>query len=198
MSKSTAPRGGPPTGKPVQVQISALNPDLLPQAAAKVAAVLNAMPDIRDLDDGLPLPGIDWKLQVNKAEAAKYGAGVNVVGNAVQLVTNGMKITEYRPSETDKSVDILVRFPPDRRSLDQIDDLRVQTAVGHVPIGNFVERVPAARVGYINRIAGNRVMSVSANLRPGVQNAVVQTEIIQKLAATDLGPGVTFRLKGER
>jgi multidrug efflux pump len=193
----TAPRGGPPTGKPVQVQLSALNPDLLPQAAAKVAAVLNAMPDIRDLDDGLPLPGIDWKLQVDKAQAAKYGAGVNVVGNAVQLVTNGMKITEYRPSETDKSVDILVRFPPDRRSLDQIDDLRVQTAVGHVPIGNFVERVPAARVGYINRIAGNRVMSVSANLRPGVQNAVVQTEIVQKLAATDLGPGVTFRLKGE-
>ncbi len=197
LAEVTAPRGGPPTGKPVQVQISALNPDLLPQAAAKVAAVLTAMPDIRDLDDGLPLPGIDWKLQVDKAQAAKYGASVNSVGNAVQLVTNGMKITEYRPSETDKSVDILVRFPPDRRSLDQIDDLRVQTAVGHVPIGNFVERVPAARVGYINRIAGNRVMTVSANLRPGIQNAVVQKEIIQKLAAADLGPGVTFRLKGE-
>lgn len=193
----TAPRGGPPTGKPVQVQLSSLNPDLLPQAATKVAAILNAMPDIRDLDDGLPLPGIDWTLQVDKAQAARYGAGVNLVGNAVQLVTNGTKITEYRPSETDKSVDILVRFPPDRRSLDQIDDLRVQTAVGHVPIGNFVERVPSPRVGYINRIGGNRVMTVSANLRPGVQNAVVQQEIVQKLAATDLGPGVTFRLKGE-
>lgn len=193
----TAPRGGPPTGKPVQVQLSGLNPDLLPQAATKVAAILSAMPDIRDLDDGLPLPGIDWKLQVDKAQAARYGAGVNNVGNAVQLVTNGTKITEYRPSETDKSVDILVRFPPDRRSLDQIDDLRVQTAVGHVPIGNFVERVPSPRVGYINRIAGNRVMTVSANLRQGVQNAVVQKEIVEKLAATDLGPGVTFRLKGE-
>jgi multidrug efflux pump len=197
LAEVTAPRGGPPTGKPVQVQISALNPDLLPQAAAKVAAILTAMPDIRDLDDGLPLPGIDWKLQVDKAQAARYGASVNSVGNAVQLVTNGMKITEYRPSETDKSVDILVRFPPDRRSLDQIDDLRVQTAIGHVPIGNFVERVPAARVGFINRIAGNRVMTVSANLRPGIQNAVVQKDIVERLAAADLGPGVIFRLKGE-
>ena len=79
--------------------------------------------DIRDLDDGLPLPGIDWKIEVDKAEAAKYGAGVNTVGTAVQLVTNGLKVTEYRPADSDKAVDILVRFPrgppqprPDRRA----------------------------------------------------------------------------------
>ena len=35
---------------------------------------LSSMPEIRDLDDGLPLPGIDWKIKVDKAEAAKYGA----------------------------------------------------------------------------------------------------------------------------
>ena len=127
--------------------------------------------DIRDLDDGLPLPGIDWKIEVDKAEAAKYGAGVSTVGTAVQLVTNGVKVTEYRPADSDKSVDILVRFPDDRRSLDQIDELRVQTPSGHVPIGNFVERVPAPRVGYINRVAGNRVMTVSAERRRGRADA---------------------------
>ena len=72
------------------------------------------------------------------------------VGTGVQLVTNGVKVTEYRPSDNDKSVDILVRFPHERRSLDQIDELRIQTPAGHVPIGNFVARVPAPRVGHIN------------------------------------------------
>src|SRR5207342_974412 len=110
---------------------------------------------------------------------------------------NGLKATEYRPVDSDKSVDILIRFPPDRRSLDQIDDLRVQTAMGHVPIGNFVQRVPAPRVGYINRVNGNRVMTVSANVAEGVQTAKVQQEIASELAKTDLGSGVTFRLKGE-
>jgi multidrug efflux pump len=61
----TAPRGGPPTGKPVQIQLSSIDPDLLPAAAKKVAAILNKRSDIRDLDDGLPLPGIDWKVSVN-------------------------------------------------------------------------------------------------------------------------------------
>jgi len=52
----TAPRAGPPTGKPVQIQLSALDPDLLPAAAKKVAARLGRRDDVRDVDDGLPLP----------------------------------------------------------------------------------------------------------------------------------------------
>jgi multidrug efflux pump len=193
----TAPRAGPATGKPIQVQLSALDPTLLPAAANKVAALLAQRSDIRDLDDGQPLPGIDWRIEVDNSQAAKYGAGVNTVGSAIQLVTNGLKATEYRPVDSDKSVDILVRFPPERRSLDQIDDLRVQTQVGHVPIGNFVERVPAQRVGYINRVNANRVTTVSANVAEGVQTAKVQQEIATELAQADLGQGVTFRLKGE-
>ncbi len=193
----TAPRAGPPTGKPIQVQIGALDPEVLPDVAKKVAGILTQNPHVRDLDDGLPLPGIDWKIDVDKAEAAKYGAGPNTVGTAVQLVTNGVKVTEYRPSDSDKAVDILVRFPNDRRSLDQIDELRVQTPSGQVPIGNFVQRVPAQRVGYINRVAGNRVMTVSANVAEGVQTARVQQEIAAELNKTDLGSGVVWKLKGE-
>ena len=193
----TAPRAGPPTGKPIQVQLSALDPAALPAAARKVAALLAARDDIRDLDDGQPLPGIDWTIQVDKAEAARYGAGVNTVGAAVQLVTNGLKATEYRPADSDKAVDILVRFPPDRRSLDQIDELHIQTPSGHVPIGNFVQRVASQRVGFIHRVNGNRVTTVSANIAEGVQAARVQQEIQQELANADLGPGVLFKLKGE-
>jgi multidrug efflux pump len=193
----TAPRAGPPTGKPIQVQLSALDPSVLPDAARKVAALLAARSDIRDLDDGQPLPGIDWTIQVDKAEAAKYGAGVNTVGAAVQLVTNGLKATEYRPADSDKAVDILVRFPPDQRSLDQIDELHIQTPSGHVPIGNFVQRVPSQRVGFIHRVNGNRVTTVSANVAEGVQTARIQQEVQQELANADLGPGVRFKLKGE-
>jgi multidrug efflux pump len=193
----TAPRAGPPTGKPIQIQIGALDPDVLPSVAKKVAAILLPRPDIRDLDDGQPLPGIDWKIEVNTAEAAKFGAGPSIVGTAVQLVTNGVKVTEFRPSDSDKAVDILVRFPPDRRSLDEIDELRVQTPLGYVPIGNFVGRAPAARVGYINRVNGYRVMTVSANVPAGAQTAKIQEDIGRELRAADLGPGVVWRLKGE-
>ncbi|MFL5050234.1 MAG: efflux RND transporter permease subunit [Xanthobacteraceae bacterium] len=193
----TAPRAGPPTGKPIQVQLSAPDPAVLTAAAREVATILGRRSELRDLDDGTPLPGIDWKIDVDKAEAAKYGAGVNTVGSAIQLVTNGLKATEYRPVDSDKSVDILVRFPPDRRNLDQMDELRVQTPAGFVPIGNFVTRYSAQRVGYIDRVNASRVVTVAANVVEGVQTAKVQEGIARELAKTDLGPGVTFKLKGE-
>ena len=193
----TAPRAGPPTGKPVQVQLSALDPGALPAAAKKVAAMLSARSDVRDVDDGLPLPGVDWKIDVDKAEAARYGAGINTVGTGIQLVTNGVKITEYRPADNDKAVDIIVRFPQDRRSLDQIDELRVQTTAGNVPIGNFVKREPAARVGFIRRVGGARVITVTSNVAEGVPTSSVQAGLTQELAKIDLGQNVTWKLKGE-
>jgi multidrug efflux pump len=149
------------------------------------------------VDDGLPLPGIDWELAVDKAEAAKYGASPATVGTAVQLVTNGVKISEYRPSTTDKSVDILVRFPEERRSLDQLDELVMNTPSGTVPIGNFVTRTPTAKVGLINRVDGSRVVTVTANVAEGVQSAAVQQAVLAELAKADLGAGVTYKMKGE-
>lgn len=192
----TEPRAGPATGKPITLEIASVNPDLLFPAARKAADFLRARSDTRDVDDGLPLPGIDWKIAVNKAEAAKYGVNPIIVGTAVQLVTNGVKIAEYRPVDTDKSVDILVRFPHNRRTLNELDDLRINTDAGAVPIGNFVTRTPEQKVGLINRVGGRRVVTVTANVAAGVQTAAVQQAVMQELTR-DPAPGVTFRMKGE-
>src|SRR3954462_13402104 len=70
----TKPKAGPATGKPVTIQIASMDPDRLFPAARKAAEILRARSDTRDVDDGLPLPGIDWRVEVDRAEAAKYGA----------------------------------------------------------------------------------------------------------------------------
>ena len=101
---------------------------------------------------GLPPPGVDWALEVDRAKAAQYGVSPASVGTVVQLVTNGLKLTEYRPAGTDKAVDIRLRLPEDRRTLSTLDELRVQTSQGSVPISNFVIRTPQPKVGVLNRI----------------------------------------------
>ena len=192
----TAPNAGPPTGKPIQIELTSDYPDALREAALKVGGELAKRPEILDLDNGLPMPGIDWRLEINKAEAAKYGIGVGSVGSVVQLVTNGLKITDYRPSSSDKPVDIIVRVPEDRRTLNQIDDLQIQTQAGSVPIGNFIRRVPALRTGIINRLDGKRIITVTANVKQGVQTAAVQAEITKELSATDFKGLVSWKLAG--
>ena len=193
----TKPRAGPPTGKPITLRISAFDSDKLEPAARKATAILRDIAGVRDIDDGLALPGIDWRIEVNRQEAAKYGVSPVAVGTAVQLVTNGVRVTKYRPTDTDKEVDILVRFPEDRRNLDQIDELRINTPAGAVPIGNFVDRKPVQKTGQINRVNGARVATVTANVDEGMQSAAVQKDFMEALARADLGSGVTFKLIGE-
>jgi multidrug efflux pump len=192
----TAAQAGPPTGKPIQVQLSSSYPEALTAAARQVTAELAKHPEIKDLDSGLPMPGIDWALQVDKPQAAKFGIGIGSIGAAVQLVTNGMKITDYRPPDSDKPVDIIVRVPQERRTLNQLDELKVGTAAGSVPISNFVTRVPQPRVGLINRVDGERVVTVTANIAPGVQTAAVQDTIAKELAGADFKGLVKWKLVG--
>lgn len=192
------PQGGPPTGKAIQIELSAANPEGLPEAARQVADMLRATENVIDITDGLPPPGVDWELQVDRSTAARYGVGPSSVGTVVQLVTTGLKLTEYRPAGVDDAVDIRLRLPRDRRTLSELDDLRIQTNQGSVPISNFVTRQAAPSTGTLTRIDGSRAITVAAGLREGVQADPIRRDIVEKIEAMDLGArGIRWKLAGE-
>ncbi|RFC67716.1 MULTISPECIES: efflux RND transporter permease subunit [Mesorhizobium] len=189
------PEAGPPTGKAVQVQLSATNPEGLNDKAKEVAAAVAKIPGVIDLDDGLPPPGVDWALQVDRSKAAQYGVSPTAVGTAVQLVTTGLKLTDYRPAGADDAVDIRLRLPEDRRTLTELDQLRIETANGSVPISNFVSRKPEHTVGILNRIDGKRTITVQANVASGYQVNAVQNEVREAVSKMDL-PGINWKMAG--
>jgi hypothetical protein len=130
------PDAGPPTGKAIQVRLSAVDPVGLDDTARNVAARLGEIPGVIDITDGLPPPGVDWALTIDRAKAAQQGISPISVGVAVQLVTSGLKLTDYRPAGADDAVDIRLRLPEERRTLSTLDELRIETPRGSVPISN--------------------------------------------------------------
>ncbi|MCK5747612.1 MAG: efflux RND transporter permease subunit, partial [Oricola sp.] len=192
----SVPDAGPPQGKPIQVELSAEDPAGLDDAARTVANYMRSQSEMIDLSDGLPPPSIDWELKVDRTEAAKYGIGPNSVGTVVQLVTTGLKLSDYRPAGTDDAVDIRLRLPEDRRTLSMLDQLRIQTPQGAVPLSNFVTREPARSLGILKRIDGTRTITVSANLVEGVQDAAVQAQVKTALEGMDLPDNVNWKLAG--
>lgn len=190
------PEAGPPTGKPIQIRLSAVDPKGLDDKARAVAARIARVPGVIDISDGLPPPGVDWALEVDRAKAAQYGISPTSVGTVVQLVTNGLKLSEYRPAGADDAVDIRLRLPEDRRTLSTLDELRVQTSQGSVPISNFVVRKPEPTVGILNRIDGARTVVVQANVAAGAQVANVQQEVTKAVSDMDLGSGIRWKLAG--
>ncbi|RKZ45833.1 MAG: AcrB/AcrD/AcrF family protein [Candidatus Parabeggiatoa sp. nov. 3] len=160
--------GGPGEGKPIKIEISAQDADLLKPVAAELVAGLQTITGLVDIEDSRPLPGIDWKIAVDRTHASRFGADIASVGNGVQLVTNGIKVAEFRPDDADEELDILIRFPPEYRGLDQLDRLRLQTQAGLVPLSLFVERIPQPRVGTLKRSDEHRILTVQAGVDEGV------------------------------
>ncbi|MGA0840609.1 MAG: efflux RND transporter permease subunit, partial [Pseudomonadales bacterium] len=187
---------GPPVGKPVQIQFSAYDRDLLEPAVAAFRKHLDTLPQIVDIDDTRSLPGIEWQLTVDRAQAALYGADVSLVGVVVQLVTGGVKVGEYRPDKSDDAVDIRVRFPEEERGISALKDLRVSTPNGLVPISNFVTREPSPNVDTLQRIDGIPVEFIRANVAEGVLADAVVKDLRAWLKTQSFHPGLDISFRG--
>nr|MCU0903040.1 efflux RND transporter permease subunit [Tabrizicola sp.] len=194
----SVPQAGPPTGKAIQIQLSADDPTFLNEVAQQVAVQLAEVPDVIDISNGLPPPGVDWELEVDRAAAARYGIAPSTVGAMVQLVTSGLKLSDYRPAGADDAVDIVLRLPADQRTISALDQLRIQTAEGSVPISNFVTRKAAPTTGTLTRLDGARTVTVQAGIREGVQADQVYAKVTAALDAAKLDQfGVRWKLAGE-
>jgi len=188
---------GPPIGKPIQLQLSARDPSRLDPVVDRIAAHLAEMPGVINVEDSRPIPGIEWELRVDRAQAAKFGADVTGIGNAVKLVTNGIEVTTYRPDDSDDEIDIVARFPRSERTIEQLDLIRVQTDRGLIPISNFVTRTANPKVGTLRRMDGRRVMTVKADVADGVLVDDKVREIRTWLEGAGLDPRVNVTFKGE-
>lgn len=190
-------KNGPPAKKPIQLQIQTrLSQDLLP-TAKKIRAVFDAIPGLKGIEDDGPLPGIEWKVLIDRAQASKFGADIALVGSAIKLITNGICVGKYRPEDSRDEIDIILRYPPEHRHLDQLNNLRVITPSGNIPITNFVTVMPGPKVTRIHRVDGVRVLTISADLEPGFLAADKSKEIQRAIAKVDLPEGTQTLFKGE-
>ncbi|MEP3855550.1 MAG: efflux RND transporter permease subunit [Porticoccus sp.] len=190
-------QGGPPVGKDIQLQLSSSNRGIMREEARRIRYYLeNQMTGLRDVEDTLPLPGIEWELVVDRAEAAMLGVDTLQVGNMVQLVTNGIKIGEFRPDDAEEEVEIRVRYPAADRGLFALDELRVTTPSGAVPVSTFVERKPRPRLDSIQRIDRSDVLFVKANAEDGVLPDDKVKEIAAWLKTADINPAVKIAFRG--
>ncbi|WP_299752323.1 efflux RND transporter permease subunit [uncultured Boseongicola sp.] len=189
--------GGPSAGKPVNLQITARNSDAQTKAVLMVREIMDRIGGFTDVTDTRPVPGVEVSILVDRAEAARFGADVSLLGQAVQLLTQGITVADYRPDDVEGSQDIRVRFPREERSLAELGSLRVPTSEGLVPIANFVTFAPTERTGVIRRIDEKRVNTIEANVAPGV---LVNDQVVALTAAlndAELPDGVEFSFAGE-
>ncbi|MBM7037815.1 efflux RND transporter permease subunit [Vibrio ulleungensis] len=191
------PDAGPPVDNDLVIEMTSRNPENLDQGAKIVRTWADQYSMLTNISDNSNKGGIDWTIDIARDDAARYGADASLVGNTVQFVTNGLRIGDYLPDDTDDQVDILVRYPEDKRDIGRFDELRVKTRNGLVPLTNFAEVTPEPKQATINRLDGQRIIEVVADLQEGYNLALELPNIQQELDKLDLPDGVNFAIKGQ-
>lgn len=191
------PEPGPPVGKDVQIQLSGLDMDDLITTSRMIKRYMETeVAGLVGIDDSTPVPGIEWRVTVDRAQAAMLGADVTAVGTAVQLLTNGVLIGQYRPDDAEEEIDIRVRYPADQRGIHQLDQLRINTRSGQVPVSSFIKREAKPEVSSIQRLDGTRVMFVRANTKEGILAENVVSQISEWLETVQTPPDIAIEFRG--
>ncbi|WP_283131392.1 efflux RND transporter permease subunit [Enterovibrio norvegicus] len=191
------PDAGPPSEQDLSIEVTSdVNSDIEP-AARQLRALLEQNVAFTNLSDTLTKPGIDWSIDIDRADAARFGADATLVGNTVQFVTNGLKIGDYLPDDADEEVDILVRYPEDKRDIGRFDELRIKTEYGLVPITNFAKISAEQKQGNIDRVDGKRVVKVMADMAEGYNLSLELPTLMAQIDALGLPSGVETIVRGQ-
>ncbi|WP_413772292.1 efflux RND transporter permease subunit [Marinobacter sp. P4B1] len=187
--------GGPAEGKPVELLVSSMNSGDLDGYVDQIQQQMRAQGGFVDIEDDRSLPGIEWRLKVDREAAARFGTDVLSIGSAVRLVTNGLILATYRPEDVRDEVDIAVRVPNNWRELEQLQRQTINTPRGQVALSEFVTLEPGDKTGTIVRVDGQRTVTIKSDVAPGQR----MDELLRTLQAEMPEPpeGVTMRFAGE-
>ena len=188
---------GPPTGKPLQLEVSSDNYVSLYETVSLITDAMEEVGGFTDVEDNRTLPGIEWQLQVDREEAARYGASILSLGSAVQLLTTGLKLSEYQPDDADEELDIRLRFNEENRNMEQLNQLSVQTPNGQIPINNFLSFETAQKTSMINRIDGALTVTIQADVEEGLLADTQSGLLRDALLASSVDPDVRITFGGQ-
>jgi multidrug efflux pump len=158
---------GPASAKPVHLRLKSDNWDDLIAFTEVARQHFDATEGLHQIEDTLPLPGIDWQIDVDVEKAGRFGADVATVGAMVQLVTRGILLDTMRVDSSDEEIEIRVRLPDQDRVLSTLDSLKVRTDDGLVPLSNFVTRKPVKQLAQIDRVDQTRFFDIKAAVKDG-------------------------------
>ncbi len=189
---------GPPTGAPINIEISGDDFRILGRLAGQVESVIAKVPVVEDIRNNYvaSLPSI--RVRIDRQRAALFGLSTNMVGFALKTAYNGLDVSTYR--EGDDDYDIVVRLAKANRNVtDVLRQLMIPTPTGQLlPLTAIAAVDYVGNLGDITRVNHKRTVTVKANVDTNrAPAAVVRARCEKMLAGLPLPPGYQLEFTGE-
>ena len=189
---------GPPTGAPVNLEISGKDIHVLGELATKAKKEIKDISGLVDLKDNFVKGKPEIRVRVDKEKAALMGLDTYTIAYTIKAAINGVKVGVYREGKDE--YDIIARLPErDRHSLENIKRLTVSGPKGEpIPLTSLAEISLTSGLGAIMRLDQKRVVTISGNVSGRLANDVI-IDIGKRLEKKiDWPRGYSFRFTGEQ
>jgi HAE1 family hydrophobic/amphiphilic exporter-1 len=181
----------------IELEIRGFDLDRADVVAADVRRRAEVVPGIADVrvsrNEGQP----EERLLLDRARISELGLTAREVGRTIQANVGGVEASRLR--ERGDEFPIVVRLAPaDRLTALDLDNIALRTGTGEiVPLSAVVDRERTRGPVSIDRVNGQRVTYVTANVERGVALGDAIERIQHALAGMQLPPGFSLYYGGE-
>ena len=189
---------GPPTGAPINIEISGDNFAVLGAIAKKLKDVLVKIPHVKDVRDDFNEGTPSVQVLVDRQKAALFGMSTDMIGFALKTAYNGLDVSSYREGNEDYDITVQMK-EGDRKVIDVLHELMITAPSGElVPLSTLAEIRFSGSIGDIVRINNERVVTVKANVdETKIPGPVARAEAAKFLKDIQLPPGYKVKFTGE-
>jgi multidrug efflux pump subunit AcrB len=190
---------GGPGGRPIDLQLSHPDLDVLEEAAAQLAARLSDYEGVRDVDDGFSegKPQIDIEL---RPEARALGITEAELGRQIRNAFFGAEAVRQQRGRDELRV--YVRRPrSERDSLTTLERFLLRTpAGGEIPLSEAATLRRGHAYTRIQRVDGRRVVHVTSDLREGANANLIVEQVMKDVVPGLIAdhPGLVVSLAGDQ
>ena len=196
------PADGPPTGKPINLEISGPDMDQLTMASNDVLRILEGDSiyiKMDGLESDLPEARPEIKVIVDREKAALYELNTNTIGYTIRQAINGVEASKYRDGKDE--YDIMVRLSDEYRDdMSTLGDLTIFHEGTQIPLSEVASWEVSDGLGGIKHKESERVITISADVRAGYQaNAVLaETQEVLGEYLEGMPPGYSYSWTGQQ
>lgn len=199
-------QGGPPTGAPVNIEISGQEFEQIIEISEGLksrledAAESGAIPDLVDIRDNLNTGRPEFQVIVDRERAGQFGLTTQQIASTVRSAVNGIEASTWRDGKNE--YDITVRLEEaDRANLEALQSLTILNEGVQIPLTAVARVEIGSGLGSVTRLDQERVVTVQADVTPGANgNAVlmqVQAHLAEYVAAVPEGYVVSYTGESE-
>ena len=197
---------GPPTGKPVNIEIAADNLDALIATASRAKHFLDSLqiPGVEELKSDFQSDKPEISINIDREKANREGISTGQIGALLRTAIYGKEISRFRDDNDDYPVQLRVK---DSQHNDINTLMNVPITFRDLTMGGVVRQVPlssVASISYSNSFAGirridqKRVITLSSNVLSSANANQVVASIQHALNDFSKPDGVTIKMTGEQ